>query len=277
MTLRAGLIGAHISRTRLPAALEIMCAAHGIGLEFELIDTAALAAFDFDATVHGLTGRGWSGVTVTHPYKTNAARYAEEGMHPDVAHLGACNTLVFGEYLIGYNTDYTGFLAAFAPVTERGLVDRGPVVMAGAGGVARSIGAALVSLGVSDLAIYDTDTLRAKDLAFSIGPPARAIPSSEFDSAVRGASGLVNATPMGMAEYPGSAFPAGLISGQAWAFDAVYTPTDTAFLQDAGAAGVQVVTGFDLFRHMAVRSFAAYTGITVDAEDILPKLEVLRP
>ncbi len=272
MTLRAGLIGAHISRTRLPAALEIMCDAHGMGLDFELIDTADVKAFDFDATVHGLINRGWSGVTVTHPYKTNAARYAEEGMHPDVAHLGACNTLVFGEYLIGYNTDYTGFLAAFAQVA-----DRGAVVMAGAGGVARSIGAALVSLGVSDLAIYDRDTLRAKDLAFSIGPPARAIPSSEFESAVLGASGLVNATPMGMAEYPGSAFDSDFIGGQVWAFDAVYTPTDTAFLKDAEAAGLHVVTGFDLFRHMAIRSFVAYTGLAVDEDDILPKLEALRP
>ena len=172
MRLSAGLIGAHISRTRLPAALEIMCDSAGIALEFELIDTGNMPGFDFDAAVHGLRDRGWTGVTVTHPYKTNAARYAEDGMHPGVAHLGACNTLVFGEYVTGYNTDFTGFLVAF-----EGVAERGPVVMAGAGGVARSIGAALVQLGVQDLAIYDPDTLRAKDLAFSIGPPARAIPS----------------------------------------------------------------------------------------------------
>ena len=272
MTLRAGLIGAHISRTRLPAALQIMCDAEGIGLDFELIDTADLAAFDFDATVHGLRDRGWSGVTVTHPYKTNAARYVEDGMHPDVAHLGACNTLIFGEYLIGYNTDFTGFLAAFEEVE-----DRGPVVMVGAGGVARSVGAALVKLGVSDLAIYDIDTLRANDLAFSIGPPARAIPSRALNDAVRTASGLVNCTPMGMAEYPGSAFDAGLLGGQVWAFDAVYTPTDTEFLQACAAAGLHCVTGFDLFRHMAVRSFTAYMGITPDIPATLKKLEALKP
>ena len=270
--LRAGLIGEHISRTRLPAALEIMCDAYGIGLEFELIDTAALKTFDFDATVHGLTSRGWSGVTVTHPYKTNAARYAEDGMHPEVAHLGACNTLVFGEYLIGYNTDYTGFQAAFTQVE-----DRGPVVMMGAGGVARSIGAALVKAGVRDLAIYDKDRLRAEDLAFSIGPPARAIPSQDIADAVRGASGLVNATPLGMAEYPGTAFDATMLGGQVWAFDAVYTPTDTQFLNDAAAAGLHCLTGFDLFRHMAIRSFAAYTGTHVDAAAVFPQLEALRP
>jgi len=82
---------------------------------------------------------------------------------------------------------------------------------------------------------------------------------------------------MGMAEYPGSAFDAGLLGDQVWAFDAVYTPTDTAFLNDAARAGLHCLTGFDLFRHMAVRSFAAYTGIMPDLDDIMPKLEALRP
>ena len=74
MRLKAGLIGAHISRTRLPAALQIMCEAHEMALEFELIDTAELAAFDFDATVHGLTNRGWTGVTVTRAWSLRWSR-----------------------------------------------------------------------------------------------------------------------------------------------------------------------------------------------------------
>ncbi len=270
--LRAGLIGEHISRTRLPAAFQILCDAHDVTLEFYLIDSAEEPAHDFDATVHGLRSRGWTGVTVTHPFKTRAARYAEDGMHPEVAHLGACNTLVFGEYVTGFNTDYTGFLAAIADVTDPGVV-----VMAGAGGVARALGAALVERGARALLIYDRDRVRAEDLAFSIGPPARAIPSQAFDDAVRGADGLVNATPMGMVEYPGSAFVPDLIGGQAWAFDAVYTPTDTVFLNAAAGAGLRCITGFDLFAQMALRSFAAYTGITPDPVAMLPKLEGLRP
>lgn len=272
MKLRAGLIGAHISRTRLPAALEIMCAAHGFALEFDLIDTAEVEAFDFVETVDQLRLDGWSGVTVTHPYKTDAAAYAGAGMAADVAHLGASNTLVFGDQLRGFNTDYTGFLAAFAQITERG-----PVVMCGAGGVARSLGAALVREGVSELVIYDVELGRAEDLAKRIGPPARAIPVSDLAPAARWASGLVNATPLGMVEYPGSPFEAAWLDRQVWAFDAVYTPTDTQFLQEAGEAGITCLSGFDLFRHMAIRSFAAYTGITPDVEKTLKDLEGLRP
>ena len=38
--LRCGLIGDHISQTRFPAALQLMCQEAGIELSFELIDTA---------------------------------------------------------------------------------------------------------------------------------------------------------------------------------------------------------------------------------------------
>ena len=97
------------------------------------------------------------------------------------------------------------------------------------------------------------------------------------EDAIRQAHGLVNATPLGMAEYPGTAFDPALLGPQAWAFDAVYTPTNTMFLRDARAAGLAILTGFDLFRSMAVRSFAAYTGIEVDEAAMRPALEALRP
>ena len=65
--LKAGLIGEHISRTRLPAALDIMCQMHGLTLDFQLIDTADMVDFDFTAKVDALRDAGWTGVTVTHP------------------------------------------------------------------------------------------------------------------------------------------------------------------------------------------------------------------
>ncbi|MGB3407042.1 MAG: shikimate dehydrogenase, partial [Jannaschia sp.] len=94
---------------------------------------------------------------------------------------------------------------------------------------------------------------------------------------IRAAAGLVNCTPMGMAPHGGTAFAPGLVGGQVWAFDAVYTPTETPFLQAARAARLEVLTGFDLFRFMVMASFAAYTGITPDAAATLPKLDTLRP
>lgn len=266
--LRAGLIGDHISRTRLPAALQIMCDDAGWALDFSLIDTAGLEDFDFDATVEQARLDGWSGVTVTHPHKPLARHFAGAGMTANVAHLGAANTLTFAGGLRGFNTDYTGTLAALAAQD----VATGPVMMMGAGGVAEAIGPALMAMGCS-VQLHDLNTARAKDLAQRIG----ATVADDPRAAVQQATGLVNATALGMAEYPGSAFEQMDLGPQAWAFDAVYTPPQTRFLTEAKSAGLHTISGFDLFRAMAVRSFEAYTGLTVDQPRILPLLDTLKP
>lgn len=273
--LQAGLIGDHISRSRLAAALQIMCADHGLGFAFQMIDSAETPDFDFAATVAACRANGWTGVTVTHPYKAAAAAYAGDTATPDVRLLGASNTLIFGEAPTAHNTDFTGFLAAWQAVF--GTRKPGRVAMAGAGGVARALGPALAQLGAQDIAIWDLDAGQATDLATRIGAQARAIPLDQAGAAIRAANGLVNATPLGMTYHPGSAFDPGLIGPQDWAFDAVYTPTDTAFLQAAGAQGLALLSGFDLFRFMAMKSFQAYTGRPADPAHTLPKLDALRP
>ena len=272
--LKAGLIGEHISRTRLPAALDIMCQMHGLTLDFQLIDTADMVDFDFTAKVDALRDAGWTGVTVTHPWKTHAASYADDGMLEDLRGLGASNTLIFGDSLTGRNTDYTGFLQAWATHMQR---SPGRVAMAGAGGVARALGPALAALGATDITIWDMNAELAADLAGQVGPIARAVDIKDAGAVISQADGLVNATPLGMREYPGSAFPATSLGAQSWAFDAVYTPTHTEFLVDAAKAGLHTLSGFRLFQHMAMGSFAAYTGIVVDPAKILPRLDALKP
>lgn len=275
-TLRAGLIGEHIQKTRLPAALRIMCDDAGIDLAFDLIDTALLScAFDFDRKVTELIDAGWTGVTVTHPFKIDAARFAGDGMTGDAANLDAANTLIFDNPLKGFNTDYTGFLGAWRHIM--GADSPGLVAMAGAGGVAQAIGPALIELGARKVSIWDVMPEKAQALADKIGPKAEAVLSQEAPQAIQQADGLVNATALGMAQYPGSSIAPTLMSGRRWAFDAVYTPTNTEFLKAADAAGLKIISGFDLFRHMAVGTFEAYTGIRPDIEKSLEKLAALKP
>ena len=274
-TLRASLIGEHIQKTRLPAALQIMCDEVGIKLAFDLIDTALSGAFDFDRKVTELIEAGWTGVTVTHPFKIDAAQFAGNGMTGEAANLDAANTLVFDNPLKGFNTDYSGFLGAWRHVM--GADSPGRVAMAGAGGVAQAIGPALVELGARKISLWDVVPERAQALAGKIGAAAEVVPAQEVQRAIGQADGLVNATALGMAEYPGSSIAPALMGGQRWAFDAVYTPTNTEFLMAAAAAGLKTISGFDLFRHMAIGSFEAYTGICPEAEKTLAKLAALKP
>ena len=273
--LRTGLIGAHIGRSRLSAALKIMCDDNDLAFEFTPIDTAERVGFDFARTVDDLREIGWSGVTVTHPHKAQAATYAGEAMDREVRDLGASNTLTFNPELVGHNTDFTGFLDAWR--NAMGKEKPGNVAVAGAGGVARAIVPALLKLGASEIRVWDTAPEAAARFAADLGSGVTAVDVSEGQDAILCSDGLVNATPIGMTNYPGTVFPSDLLGSQTWCFDAVYTPTDTAFLMNATAKGLIGISGFDLFRFMALRSFTAYTGISPDPETTLPKLNQLRP
>jgi len=274
--ITAGLCGAHISATRLPAALQAMSREAGVALSFDLIDSGDDPRFVFEETVAHVRQQGWTGLTVTHPFKIAALELAET-VAPDVpAGMGASNLLLFKDGgLTAHNTDYSGFLGAWE---ERwGSGKPGKVAMAGAGGVARAVGFALAQLGAADIAIWDLDEGRALQLAADIGIPARAVKIADAADVCRKADGLVNATALGMAKYPGMAFQKTDVGGQAWAFDAVYTPVRTQFLQAAEAGGLETLSGFDLFRHMAMASFETYSGMPLDKQAWRTKLEILRP
>ncbi|WP_346909414.1 hypothetical protein [uncultured Roseibium sp.] len=274
-TLRGGLIGAHISRTRLPAALSMLCIDAGLALEFELIDTAEDFDFDLSACLAACRDKGWNGVSVTHPHKIGAFEWLNGNQTDGVAKLGSVNMVVFGHATVGTNTDYTGFLSAWQ--AEMGSIAPGRVALAGAGGVGRALGHALAWLGATEILILDAAVERADELAKSIGPVARTCSLAEAPALIRDFDGLVNATPIGTAEYPGSAFPSPIPGRPVWVFDAIYTPTETQFIQDSRAAGAKTITGFSLFKHMALRTFEAFTGLTPDAEQMLPQLDDLKP
>ncbi|MGB3408758.1 MAG: hypothetical protein WBA67_14835, partial [Jannaschia sp.] len=101
--LRCGLIGENIGNSRLARGLAIMCADHGMTLDFTAIDTRGDGTFDFAKTVDDLRGKGWTGVTVTHPWKTHAAAWAGDAMVAGTGGLGASNTLIFSPKA-GHNT-----------------------------------------------------------------------------------------------------------------------------------------------------------------------------
>lgn len=258
--LRGGLIGENISRSRLSRALEIFCNRDGRKLDFSHIDTALIPDFDFRAQVASLRAAGFDGVTVTHPFKTDADALADtrDGYPAD---LGAANLLRFEPGgLRAVNTDFTGMLGAWD--AEFGDRSPGRVAVAGAGGVARAIVAALIVRGATRIDIWDQISSRARALAAGADPGGgivHPVGYSEISGPIACADGLVNATPLGMREYPGMAFHPDDFAGRTWAFDAVYTPVNTKFIQSAKWAGLQTLSGFELFRHMAIGSYGAYT------------------
>ena len=152
--------------------------------------------------------------------------------------------------------------------------------MAGAGGVARSIAFALRDLGATRVDVFDVEQGRAEAVAAACDPAGeitQAVDQDGFRAAVRRADGLVNATPLGMAQYPGLAFEESGIGPQRWVFDAVYTPVETLFMQAAAGRGLTRLTGFHLFLHMGMDTFSFFTGRDIDRAAVMAELRRLAP
>ncbi|MCA1493985.1 shikimate dehydrogenase [Ensifer sp. NBAIM29] len=264
-TIRLGLIGDNIARSqspRLHVAAGRLC---GLDVTYERLIPADRGE-DFETVFDRCLTGGFRGINITYPYKERVVPLLDV-RDPAIAAIGACNTVVFDSTPpSGHNTDYTGFVSAFREAFPGATP--GTVAMAGAGGVGKAVAFGLAALGCKRLLIFDRDRAKAEALSSSLEAatvemPVEIVPSIE--EAVVAADGLVNCTPLGMVGYAGTAIPNALIGRQRWAFDAVYTPVETEFLRDAHAAGLSIISGYELFFHQGVDAFRHFTGTEVDA------------
>jgi len=256
-----GLIGAKIARSISPAMHEAAARALDIDLRYHLIDSHVIG-FGADALPQLLKGvalAGFTGVNVTFPFKEAIVPWLDS-VEGAAATVGAVNTVVVRDRrLIGHNTDYSGFIGAW----KRSFGERlpGSTALIGAGGVGHAIAHALAALGADELRIADIAPDRAQSLADSLRPrhpTVRVIVGSDATSACVGATGVVNATPVGMHAFPGVPVGARSFEGAAWAMDAVYTPLETEFVAAARLAGAAVMTGQELAIGQAVEAFALF-------------------
>ncbi|SFZ84716.1 shikimate dehydrogenase [Devosia enhydra] len=263
---RVGLVGRGIQASRTPGMHEREGARLGLSYEYRLIDFDALGLADDDLAdaVMLIEAAGFAGINVTHPFKQ--AIIAElDALAPEAAGIGAVNTVVFSEQgRVGHNTDCWGFAESFREGLPGAPI--GTVIQFGAGGGGAAVAHALLLSGVGRLLLCDPDRERtealAQRLAQRFGPVVAAV--SDVRLALRQADGIVNATPMGMAKYPGMAVPPEALEARHWVADIVYFPEETALLAHARSLGCRVVPGTGMAIYQAVKAFELFTGQAPD-------------
>ncbi|MGB0298101.1 MAG: shikimate dehydrogenase family protein, partial [Paracoccaceae bacterium] len=184
--------------------------------------------------------------------------------------IAAVNTVVFqGTSTKAFNTDYTGFIAAYEQV--RAGAKPGVCCLVGTGGVGRALAFGLVKLGADEIRLFDRDNAKAQQLAYDLNaldPQTVVTAADDLDVATANCDGLLNGTPLGMVGYPGSAFEPKAIANAAWVFDAVYTPIETMFVQSAKATGAQIISGYELFFFQGVHAWHHFTGLDVNTQKL---------
>ncbi|HKU07008.1 MAG TPA: shikimate dehydrogenase [Bradyrhizobium sp.] len=267
-----GLIGAGIQSSLSPAMHVREGEAHGRRYVYRLIDldVLGLTATALPDLLASAEREGFAGLNITFPCKQAVIEWLDE-LSPDARAIGAVNTVLFRDgRRIGHNTDWSGYAESF----RRGLPDvrRERVVLFGAGGAGAAVAHALLTLGVGELRLVDTDAGRAASLAAALCGrfgAGRAVAMSDAVAAMQGADGMVNATPVGMAKFPGLPLPAELLSADQWVSEIVYFPLETQLLKEAKARGCRTMPGAGMAVFQAAHAFTLFSGLPADADRML--------
>jgi len=281
-----GLLGEHIGSSLAGPLQEGEGAAQGRSLAYRLIDAAELGLGVDDAAevLRWAMRLGFDGLNVTHPFKNVVLDLVDE-VTPAAAALGAVNTIVIRDgRSVGHNTDWVGFATALSAALPQ--VAGGDAVLLGAGGAGVAVGYGALRAGVRHLRVVDTSTARAQTVVDRLNAavgPGRATVHHDVSSALDGAAGLIQATPVGMTGNPGMPLDPSLLDPDQWVAEIIYFPLETELVHAARARGCATMTGGAMAIHQHAAAYELFTGDVADVGRMtahftgLTGLDVLSP
>jgi shikimate dehydrogenase len=273
-----GLIGDNIGGSLAKPLQEGEGEAQGLSLAYRLVDgtRTGLGLHDTADVLRWATRLGFDGLAVTHPFK-NAVMACVDEATPEAQALGASNLVVIRDgRSVAHNTDWVGFAEALRATLPEALGDR--MVLLGAGGAGVAVGYGALRYGAAHLEIVDQDVERAAAVAARLGALVgrdRVSSTTDLAGALRGAGGLIQATPVGMDAHPGLPFDPALLRPDQWVADIIYFPLETELVHRARAAGCRVMTGGAMAVHQHAAAFALLTGRPADIRRMQATFEAL--
>ena len=196
------------------------------------------------------------GFSVTVPFKVDVVRFLGN-ITREVKQIGSCNTVVrVPNMWKGTNTDFYGFLNPISKEIEEGKIKSALVI--GAGGAAKAIVWALKMQNIKVMVVNRTFS-KAEELARLYGVGCDSLDNiSRYEGKV---DLVVQATSMGLHPYedvnPAASFR---FSGKEYAYDIVYEPKFTPFLNAAKEAGCTLKFGIDMLMEQGRLQFESFTG-----------------
>lgn len=221
------------------------------------IDNYRLISMPEAELEHFLSGREFSGINVTIPYKKAVMPFLDQ-ISPEAERIGSVNTVVNrGGKLIGFNTDYFGFLYT-ADRSGIDFRDRNVLVL-GNGGACAAVKTACGDRGAASVKVVS----RSGELNYS----------NVYELADTHI--IVDTTPVGM--YPDNGkriIDPGRFPRCEGIIDLIYNPLCTGLLSDGRKLGIKCAGGFPMLVAQAKYASDIFQGIERDdgiIEDVLKK------
>lgn len=216
--------------------------------------------------IAGFEAIGVAGFNVTIPHKQAVIPFLTE-ISPLAQAVGAVNTVYrTANGWGGTNTDVFGFVAPLQRC-QRDWANT-TVVVLGNGGAARAVVAGCHELGCARVQIVgrDADKLAAFAASWGQSPLADSLSThlwDELPQLLPTAHLLVNTTPIGMHPHvednPVSADLLATLPAGAIAYDLIYTPNPTRFLQEAQDQGAIAIDGLEMLVQQGATALNLWT------------------
>ena len=260
-----GVIGNPIGHSLSPVM-------HNAALE-EMDSDFVYVAFPIEESVLSMAVAGFGaigvqGFSVTIPHKQ--AIMAELVHISELATaVGAVNTVwktAQGWY--GTNTDVEGFVSPLREMS-RDWSEENAIVL-GNGGAARAVVVGCAELGFKSIQVIGRDSNKLQDFLVSFNSfesvASRLTVNTwdTLDNTLANADLIVNSTPIGMAPNvdasPLTIMQAQKIKAGAIAYDLIYTPNPTEFLNQAQAQGATAIDGLEMLVQQGAAALKIWTG-----------------
>ncbi len=205
------------------------------------------------AAVAGLAAINCTGFNVTIPHKQAILPLLSE-ISPVAQAVGAVNTVWRqGDAWAGTNTDIAGFLAPLQ--AQNRDWSSAVAVILGYGGAARAVVAACTQLGCPTIHVIGRNWQKLQQFYASwndadISSKLQVHAWDKIPQLIPQATLLINTTPVGMHPHteasPLSITEMMLLPPKAIAYDLIYTPRPTQFLQQAEEQGAMTIDGLEM-------------------------------
>ena len=197
-----------------------------------------------------LRRKEFDGLNVTIPYKQTVMEYMDE-ISPEVQRIGAVNTVLNKNgKLIGYNTEYYGFLHQ---IKESGadIIGKDAVIL-GTGGAAKTVICVLSDMGARSVRTVTSAEIKAENM------------ECYYNAQI-----IVNATPVGMYPETGNS-PIDINDFKKCeaVLDLIYNPSKTKLILDAEKRGLKTANGLGMLVAQAKKASEIFTDKEIPDSEI---------
>ncbi|MEK6249810.1 MAG: hypothetical protein N2C12_16620, partial [Planctomycetales bacterium] len=187
--------------------------------------------------------------------------------------LGAVNTLIFGDQIIGHNTDAPGLVRAIHEDFGIDLADLKVMIVGVGGGAGRAVATQCSRIGCDQLWLVNRTLEKADNLAKQLrvfseqtqhleGPGEKLYTMTPDDPTIVDAAGhadlIINATSLGLRSIDPLPLARGCVQPHHLVYDMIYNPAITPFIGHARSVGARTANGLSMLLHQGVLAYECW-------------------